>query len=49
MGPSCYINSCIQILKHLKLFMKEMNSKIDIIKNKKLSISINSIIFILVT
>ena len=39
MGASCYINSCIQILIHLKLFMKEMNNKIDIIKNKKLSIS----------
>ena len=35
MGASCYINSCIQILLHLEIFMKAINTKIDVIKNKK--------------
>ena len=39
MGASCYINSCIQILIHLEIFMKALNTKIEDIKNKKLSIS----------
>ena len=34
-----YINSWNQILIHIESFMKSMNNKIGVIKNKKLSIT----------
>ena len=47
MGASCYINSLIQILIHLEIFMKAMNKKKDIIKNKNNRFHICSIMFAL--